>query len=436
MATLTETTEYAEGIYQIETTDPVIGGADGISNVQAKQLANRTNFLKNLLTKVIDGTQSVAKALKLATARKISLSGAVTGNANFDGSADITINVTLSDGQITINSINGLSTALANKQDSDATLSALAQVSTAANKLIYATAADTFTTTDLTAFMRTLLDDTDAAAARATLGAAPTASPTFTGTVTAPTFTGVLNGNAATATNASAVNGVGVGSEGLPFLAGFGTDGKLAYYAGLNLDTLASTNRRCTFSGSAQAPTTGFYYLDQYAYQGGAYLMQVIADLDTASHSMFLRKKVNNVWTAWKKIAVEDGSTNAYNVRVESARVADELNTTVGSAPSFSNRAWLCANGTTGALYASGNIAAVTDNGVGDFTANFLSALPHANYAVFGSASGVITQSRSATIAASAVNAPPYLKTAYGCRLFFGSNGTNDADIFTVAFIC
>lgn len=56
--------------------------------------------------------------------------------------------------------------------------------------------------TGVSAFARTLIDDTSAEAARATLGAAPTASPTFSGTVTAPTFSGELNGNAATATNA------------------------------------------------------------------------------------------------------------------------------------------------------------------------------------------------------------------------------------------
>lgn len=64
--------------------------------------------------------------------------------------------------------------ALNGKQPSDATLTALAGVTTAANKLIYATAPDAFATTDLTAAGRALLDDTDAAAQRATLGAVST----------------------------------------------------------------------------------------------------------------------------------------------------------------------------------------------------------------------------------------------------------------------
>lgn len=46
MANVTETPTWEGGIYQIETTDPVLGGPNGIANVQAKQLANRTRYLK------------------------------------------------------------------------------------------------------------------------------------------------------------------------------------------------------------------------------------------------------------------------------------------------------------------------------------------------------------------------------------------------------
>lgn len=66
-------------------------------------------------------------------------------------------------------------------QPVDATLTALAGVTTAADNVIYATGVDTFATTALTSFMRTLLDDTDATTACSTLGAL---RGSFTGTAT------------------------------------------------------------------------------------------------------------------------------------------------------------------------------------------------------------------------------------------------------------
>ena len=63
-------------------------------------------------------------------------------------------------------------------QASDATLTALAGVTTAADKLIYATDVDTFSTTDLTAAARSILDDTTISAMRTTLSAASSTTAT------------------------------------------------------------------------------------------------------------------------------------------------------------------------------------------------------------------------------------------------------------------
>lgn len=52
----------------------------------------------------------------------------------------------------------------------DATLDAMSQVSFSADTMVYATAADTFATTTLSSFGRTLIDDADASTARTTLG--------------------------------------------------------------------------------------------------------------------------------------------------------------------------------------------------------------------------------------------------------------------------
>lgn len=52
-----------------------------------------------------------------------------------------------------------------------------------------------------------------------------------------------------------------------------------------------------------------------------------------------------------------------------------------GSAPVYACRAWVNFNGTgTVSITASGNVSSITDNGTGDYTINFTTALSDANY--------------------------------------------------------
>lgn len=78
MANLPEANEYPAGIYQIETTDPVLGGPPnestkaGVTNIPAMQLAKRTNWLKarvdQLVGKVIAASTLVAGIVQLSNA--------------------------------------------------------------------------------------------------------------------------------------------------------------------------------------------------------------------------------------------------------------------------------------------------------------------------------------------------------------------------------
>lgn len=112
MAFITETAEWAEGIYQYEQDDVVEGGPDGIDNIQAKALAARTNYLKALLENLQNG-----------------------------------------------------------KQTQDQTLTAIAALATAADKFIYFTGEDQAALGTVTAFARSLLAGADAAAVRTLLSA-------------------------------------------------------------------------------------------------------------------------------------------------------------------------------------------------------------------------------------------------------------------------
>ena len=65
-----------------------------------------------------------------------------------------------------------------------------------------------------------------------------------------------------------------------------------------------------------------------------------------------------------------------------------ELSTASGSAPSYSVRAWAHFDQSSGlTVNASANVSSISDNGTGDFTVNFSTALP-SNYAVVGSNAG------------------------------------------------
>ena len=54
-----------------------------------------------------------------------------------------------------------------------------------------------------------------------------------------------------------------------------------------------------------------------------------------------------------------------------------------GDAPIYACRAWVSFDGTgTVAIRASGNVSSITDNGTGNYTVNFTTAMPDANYAI------------------------------------------------------
>jgi hypothetical protein len=87
--------------------------------------------------------------------------------------------------------------------------------------------------------------------------------------------------------------------------------------------------------------------------------------------------------------AIEDGAvTDAkLTLAANASNIKTALNAS-GDAPVYACRAWVNFNGTTspGTIRASGNVSSVARNGTGDYTVNFTTAMPDADYAVIGTA--------------------------------------------------
>jgi hypothetical protein len=67
------------------------------------------------------------------------------------------------------------------------------------------------------------------------------------------------------------------------------------------------------------------------------------------------------------------------------SNAAGSASVPVDTVISGSAKAWVNFNGTgTVAIRAAFNVSSITDNGVGDYTVNFTTAMPDANYAIAG----------------------------------------------------
>jgi hypothetical protein len=82
---------------------------------------------------------------------------------------------------------------------------------------------------------------------------------------------------------------------------------------------------------------------------------------------------------------------------VSATQIAGALNAS-GPAPIYACRAWVNFNGTgTVTIRASGNVSSITDNGTGNYTVNFTTAMPDENYSAVcnGYQTGFVAQSNA-----------------------------------------
>ena len=143
--------------------------------------------------------------------------------------------------------------------------------------------------------------------------------------------------------------------------------------------------------------------------------------------------KVNTIQHANGTTALTIAANGAISVGTQSVSGNLSFNSGYGSsAVAYGCRAWVSFNGTgTPAIRGSGNVSSITDNGTGDYTVNFTTAMPDANYCVSGTAGSNSTYN--------AMMASPYFASAQTTTtsrvVFFSDAGAlQDSDFNSLAY--
>jgi hypothetical protein len=145
-------------------------------------------------------------------------------------------------------------------------------------------------------------------------------------------------------------------------------------------------------ASSISAGTTSSTALVATADTTGALVLQTnngttALTLDTSQNATFAgTATVNTVGSASATaLTLKSAGTNALILDTSQKL---QFNSGYGSvATAYGCRAWVNFNGTgTVAINANGNVSSITDNGVGDYTVNFTTSMPDANFSVSGMA--------------------------------------------------
>ncbi|WP_240355811.1 tail fiber protein [Pectobacterium polaris] len=180
MANLSEQESWIDGIYQLETSDPVVAGPGGISNRQAEQLASRTAYLKKMQETTGDSVQKHLAASDPHSQYAPKNSPALTGTPTAPTTVQTANNTQIATTAFVKSAIAALITG------SPAALDTLQELANALGN------DPNFSTTVLKAIADVKSDVANKLNAHASIldahpQYAPKASPAFTGTPTAPT---------------------------------------------------------------------------------------------------------------------------------------------------------------------------------------------------------------------------------------------------------